>query len=79
MERLDSESRDRSDEPTAAPVVAPAGEEASLAQISRLTFDDRPQSGPIDWDKLRALHAKLPPAMIGGGAALIRELRDMGY
>ena len=35
-----------------------------------------PQRG-IDWELLRQLHDSVPSAAQGGGAALVREIRDM--
>lgn len=43
------------------------------------TRDGKAPAHGIDREALARLHATLPPGLRGGGAALIRELRDMGY
>ena len=80
------------DERLAAMVAAARrGEEAAFTQdgtvvavIEPRTASLRTREGgepkrEIDWDALKRLHASLPDSAKGGGAALIREMRDAGY
>lgn len=80
------------DERLAAMVAAARrGEEAAFTQDGTVVAVIEPRTSAlrtrdggvpkheIDWDVLKRLHASLPDSAKGGGAALIREMRDAGY